>query len=145
MAESGNRAIVERYMRAIPTDFATLRELQHPDFIQDFPQSGERMRGHANFRAAHEPYAGVVESRTRRIVGEEDRWVLTPTFVPLRITGTGDTYTVEADGSYPDGSFYKVITILELRDAKIRKATTYFAPRFDPPEWRAPYVETIEE
>lgn len=144
MAEGGNREIVERYMRAIPTDFATLKELQHRDFVQDFPQSGERIRGHANFQAAHQRYAGVVQSHTRRIVGEEDRWVLTPTFVPLRITGTGDMYTVEADGNYPDGSTYKVVTILELRDEKVRKATTYFAPPFEAPGWRAPYAERME-
>ncbi len=134
MTTGGNREIVERYMRAIPTDFAALEALHHPDFVQEFPQSGERFRGHAKFRAAHERYVGV-ESRTRRIVGEEDKWVLTPTFAPLRITGTGDAYTVEADGSYPDGSFYKVVVILELRDGKVRKATTYFAPPFEAPEW----------
>ncbi len=143
MSESGNRAIVERYMRAIPADFATLKELHHRDFVQEFPQSGERIRGHANFRATHERYVGV-ESHTRRIVGEEDKWVLTPTFVPLRITGTGDVYTVEAEGKYPDGSSYKVVSILELRDGKVRKATTYFAPPFQAPEWRAPYVEKME-
>ena len=33
MRQASGKEIVERYMRAIPRDFDTLRELHHPDFV----------------------------------------------------------------------------------------------------------------
>ena len=99
-----NRAIVERYARAIPGDFATLGELRHPDFVEDWPQSGERIRGHANYRAIHENYpGGLPDLKPKRILGSEDRWVVSPTFTPLRIVGTGDVYVIHSAGAYAGG------------------------------------------
>ena len=46
MKTLSTREVVERYMRAMPGDLATLAELRHPDFVQEFPQSGEVIRGH---------------------------------------------------------------------------------------------------
>lgn len=80
---------------------------------------------------------------TRRIVGSEDRWVLTPSFTPLRITGTVDVYTVEKSGAYPSGDRVHAISILALRDGKVHRQTTYFAPPFETPQWRAKWVERM--
>ena len=44
---------------------------------------------------------------------------------------------------YPDGSRWWVVAIVELRDGKVYRAEIYFAPDFDPPEWRRPFVELI--
>ncbi|HYT81049.1 MAG TPA: nuclear transport factor 2 family protein [Actinomycetota bacterium] len=145
MKERTGRDIVERYMQAIPGDFDTLGELHHPDFVQEFPQSGEVIRGHENFRAAHERYA-TVRSETRRVTGSEDRWILSPgfpSFTPTRIVGYGDTFTVEALGTYPGGETYLVVAILQLRDEKVFRARTYFAAPFEAPGWRAPWVEPM--
>jgi ketosteroid isomerase-like protein len=139
------REIVERYMQAIPSDFDTLGELQHPDFIAEYPQSGEVIRGPDNFRAANERYSQV-QTETRRVTGTEDRWILAPGFfslTPTRIVGAGDTFTVEALATYPDGGTYHVVSILELRDGKVLRGRTYFAAPFGAPEWRAPYVEPM--
>jgi ketosteroid isomerase-like protein len=147
MKEPEGRAIVERFMRAIPRDFAALRELLHPDYVGEYPQSGEVIRGYDNLRAANERYAGV-QTQTRRVTGSEDRWILTPgfpSFTPTRIVGAGDTFTVEALATYPDGATYNVVTILELRDGKIFRGRTYFASPFEAPEWRAPWVERIDQ
>ena len=82
-------SIVERYARALPSDCATLATLRHPDLVEDWPQSGERIRGHANYQAIHENYpGGPPDLKPRRIIGTEDRWVVTPSFTPLRIIGT---------------------------------------------------------
>ena len=58
MSDQGNRAVVERYAAALPSDFATLASLRHPDFVEEWPQSGERIRGHANYQKIHENYPG---------------------------------------------------------------------------------------
>src|SRR6266542_6790614 len=146
MRELAGREIVERYMRAIPRDFDALGELHHPDFVQEYPQSGEVIRGHDKLRKANERYSQV-QTETRRVTGTEDRWILSPGFLsltPTRIVGFGDTFTVEAIATYPDGETYHVVAILELRDGKVFRGRMYFAAPFEAPAWRAPYVEPME-
>jgi len=46
---------------------------------------------------------------------------------------------------YPDGSTWWVATFIDVRDAKIFRATTLFAPRLEAPSWRAQWVEAIPE
>ena len=58
VSEQGNRAIVERYARALPGDFETLASLRHANFVEEWPQSGERIRGHANYQLIHKNYPG---------------------------------------------------------------------------------------
>jgi SnoaL-like protein len=139
-----NRSIVERYARALPGDFATLASLRHSDFVEDWPQSGERIRGHANNQAIHENYpGGLPDFKPRRIVGSEDRWVVTPSFTPLRITGMGDIYVIHTAGAYGGGDTVQAVAIVELRDGKIAKQTTFFASAFEAPAWRARWVERM--
>jgi hypothetical protein len=42
---------------------------------------------------------------------------------------------------YPDGSVWWVIILYELRGDKVAKSTAFFAPTFDAPDWRKPYVD----
>jgi hypothetical protein len=145
VTQLSGREVVERYMRAIPGDFDTLAALRHPDFVLEFPQSGEVIRGHENWQAAHERYVDV-ERETRHVTGSEDRWILSPGFAgftPTRIVGSGDTFTVESIGTYPGGESYHVISILELRDGLVFRGRTYFAAPFGAPEWRAQWVEPM--
>lgn len=136
MTVTDHRAVAEKYARALPADFDVLTPLQHPEFVQEFPQSGEVIRGRENFRAAHERYPGGSPSNeTQRVVGSEDRWVLAPTLTFVRMVGAGDTFTVESKAKYPDATEWDVITILELRDGKIYRARAYFAPAFEAPAW----------
>lgn len=144
MAEQGDRAIVERYARALPGDFATLAGLRHPDYVEEWPQSGERIRGHASYQAIHENYpGGLPDLKPRRILGTEDRWVVTPSFTPLRIIGTGGVYVIHSAGAYAGGENGQAVVIVELRDGKIAKQTTFFAPPFEAPAWRARWVERM--
>ena len=144
MAEPSDREIVERYARALPGDFATLASLRHPDFVEEWPQSGERIRGHANYQAIHENYPGGLPAlKPRRILGAEDRWVVTPSFTPLRIIGSGGMYVIQSAGAYAGGETGQVVAVVELRDRKVVKQTTFFATGFDAPEWRARWVERM--
>lgn len=148
MAQESGRDIVERFARALrDKDFDAQDALLTDDLVEDMPQSGERTRGKANYLAASRNYpggVGTVDPTGSRLVGAEDRWVLTPMFTQLRIEGSGDVYTYVAWVHYPNGETWQVVAIIELRDGKIAKATTWYPAPFDPPEWRAPYVERFD-
>lgn len=144
MTEADLRTVFEGFLRATNArDAAALNDLVHPDFEDVYPQSGEHTRGIANLRAIieHYPGGGYVGSGAERIVGAEDRWVMTPAFTLLRVEGTGDTYTGVSRGRYPDGTEWYVVTIGQMRDQKVWRAETYFAQTFEPPAWRSRWVE----
>jgi ketosteroid isomerase-like protein len=145
MPEPSGRAIVERYARALQDkDLDALAALAADDYIDEMPQSGERVRGKANMLAYLRSYPGgigTIEPGSTRLIGAEDRWVVTPTFAPLRIEGSGDVYTYVGTVRYASGDTWQMIAIVELRQGKIAKTTTWFAAPFEAPEWRAPFVE----
>jgi len=144
VSDQGNRAVVERYAAALPSDFATLASLRHPDFVEEWPQSGERIRGHANYQKIHENYpGGLPKLKPRRILGSEDRWVVTPSSTALRIIGTGDIYMIHSAGTYGGGDRVQAVAIVELRDGKVLKQTTFFASEFEAPQWRSRWVERM--
>src|SRR5919197_6540656 len=96
MTSQDPRAVFQAYIRAANArDVQALEKLVHPEFEDVYPQSGERTRGFENLRAIIENYpsGGYAGLGTDRVVGAEDRWVMTPTFSLLRIEGTGDTFT----------------------------------------------------
>jgi hypothetical protein len=141
-----NRRVVERYVAALPAGFDELARLRHEEFVEEWPQSGETIRGHANYRAIHEGYpGGTPETESQRLLGSEDRWVLTPTFTPIRILGTGDTYTAVFSAVYPELGAQWIVAIIELREGKVIRQTTYFAPPFEAAAWRAAWVERKPE
>jgi ketosteroid isomerase-like protein len=145
MAELSGREVVERWVHAIEAkDFDAQAALLADDFIDEMPQSGERTRGKENWLAISRNYpggVGTVDPTSRRVVGAEDRWIMTPTFSILRIEGSGNVYTYAGTARYSDGQTWDMIAIIELRDGKIAKSTTWYAAPFEAPAWRAPFVE----
>ena len=101
-------------------------ELRDADYVMEMPQSGERIRGRESMRSMQENYPGPPSIELRRIVG------------------SGDVWAVEMRSDY-DGRIYHVVMIVEFRDGKIVRETRYYADPFDAPEWRAEWVETMEE
>jgi SnoaL-like domain len=139
------RSVFEAYLRAANgRDVAALEGLFDDDFEDVYPQSGELTRGLANFRSIIEQYpgGGYAGQGTDRLVGTEDRWVLTPSFTVVRIEGTGDTFTGVTRSRYPDGTDWYIVTIAQMRNGKLWRAETYFAQTFEPPAWRAAWVES---
>jgi hypothetical protein len=53
------------------------------------------------FLAILENYQGLPDGTIQTVRGAEDKWVLTLSWTPLRITGTGDHYSVERRLVYP--------------------------------------------
>ena len=146
MAEPSGRAIVEQFARAIEAkDFAAQAELLADDYVDEMPQSGERARGRDSWLAIATNYPGGVGTiESSRLVGAEDKWLLTPTFDIMRIEGSGDVYTYVGTVRYSGGDIWQMISIVELRDGKIAKTTSWYAAPFEAPEWRAPYVERFD-
>jgi ketosteroid isomerase-like protein len=146
VSEKTNREIIERYVRAvIEQDLEVLRELRHADYVAEWPQSGERIRGAANAHAINANYPGGLPPTEHAVVkGEEDRWVTTPVGTLLRITGTGDVYTGLFTVVYPgDPRPWHCVAVAELRDGKVLKETLIFGAPFDAPAWRAQWVERM--
>jgi ketosteroid isomerase-like protein len=146
MAQPDNRDVIARFYIALNAKrLEDLDNLLDPDVVQEWPQSGERIRGLKNVLAVIENFPDPPRVDVHRIVGDEDKWVLTPTWTPLRTSGTGDTYTVECRITYPNGDVWSNVSILKFRNGKLLELTEYFAAPFPPAEWRAPWVEKVEQ
>jgi len=124
-------------------DWPRLAEVFHPDAVLEYPQSRERFRGLANIRAQFEQYPDLDPggSELHEVIGEPRAYALTPTYTVISVEGSGDRETAIIRVRYPDASMWWAINVYELRDGRITRSRTYFAPDFEPPEWRAPYRE----
>lgn len=134
MGEQENRQTVERLQQAFATgDLAqlnnVLREVTTDDFVQDWPQSGERIRGRDNSIAINENYPASTGSN--------------PTMSPRRIVGGGDVWVTEGTIDYGDGTPISVVSIFEFRDGRVARTTDYFGNPFPAPEWRSRWVERM--
>ncbi len=148
VADLTNREIVDRFVKALFSgDFDTQDQFLADDVVEDIPQSGERVRGRANRRTIGENYPGRAErefapGKSGAVVGD-DRWILTPAMSLARITGSGDRFVATNELRYPNGELWQTVLLIEFRAGKIVKLTAYFAAPFEPPAWRAKWVEAI--
>jgi len=143
-----NRAVLERLIEIISNgEYDSLPEVLHPDFVQEIPQSGERVVGIDNFRKVLENLpgdrSGLELDRSPHISGDEERYVMTPTFTLVKVQGVGEELTSYVKAKYPDGSDWYVVTFSSYKDGKIVKRVDFFAPFFDPPAWRSEWAETM--
>ena len=122
-----SKQIVENFWAAMQTnDFRRAAEFLHEDYILEWPQSGERIRGRANFVAVNENYPA------------HGRWV----FTIHRILAEGDE--VVSDVGVADGVVNaRVITFSTVRDGRILHQTEFWPDPFEAAAWRAPWVEKI--
>ncbi len=116
------------------------------DYVGEYPQSGEVIHGPKNARAIIEQYPGTLpkdtlDVKSARIAATDARWVRTPTFTFVRAEGSGNVGVSAMRARYPDGSLWWVVNFYELRDDRLARSTTFFAPAFEAPEWRKPFVE----
>ena len=128
-------ALIERYRQVFEGgDVAAvgraMDELAADDFVQEWPQSGERIRGIENVRKLNEMYGSATGTSPKASV--------------RRIIEAGDGFVVEGTIDYGDGTPVSYIAIGEVRDGKLTKMTEYFANPFEAPAWRAHLVERME-
>lgn len=108
---------------------ALLQEYGADDFVQEWPQSGERLSKAASIQMG-EKYPEMTGK--------------TPSFKYRRMLGGGNIFVVEGTIDYGDGVPVSYVSIGELRDGKIARVTDYFANPFEAPAWRADFVEKME-
>ncbi len=61
-----------------------------------------------------------------------------------RVVGSGDVWVIESTISY-DGVPHHLASIWEFRDGKVVHETSYITEGWDPPAWRAEWVEPIPD
>jgi hypothetical protein len=106
-------------------------EMSAEDIVQEWPQSGERIRGRDNIRAVNENYPTATGSN--------------PKMSLRRILEPGEAWVIETVIDYGDGTPVSAVAILETgEDGKVIRETDYFANPFPAPEWRKKWVERME-
>jgi hypothetical protein len=108
-----------------------LYEYAADDFTDEWPQSGELIRGRENMKAINESYPAGPGGGP-------------PQFQMRRIVEPGQAWVVEGTINYGDGTPVSYVGIFETKDGKIRRATEYFADPFEAPAWRSQWVERTE-
>jgi hypothetical protein len=106
-----------------------IQEYATDDFVEEWPQSGERLSKAASARMA-ESYPEMSGK--------------TPTFKYRRMLGGGDVFVVEGTIDYGDGVPVSYVGVGEMRDGKVARMTEYFANPFEAPAWRADFVQRME-
>lgn len=106
-----------------------IKEYATDDFVEEWPQSGERLT-----KAAAQRLADAYPSATGT----------NPTFTYKRMLGGGNIFVVEGTIDYGDGTPVSYVGVGEVRDGKVAKMTEYFANPFEAPAWRADFVEHME-
>jgi ketosteroid isomerase-like protein len=125
-------------------DIDALESMRHADWHLRWPSTGELVRNSAAYRAIHEAYpGGYPHFNPDRILGSEDRYVLSPANTVVRVAGEGDVWWGEARLRYADDSEWDLVKMLELREGRVFRETDYWAPVMDPAGWRAPWVDQL--
>ena len=124
-ADSSSRDVVARYVRALhERDLDMIERLQSPDYIEDYPQSGERIRGRRKIQSSRAAQPNRKRFTVRRIIGAGDLWV------------TEYVLTYDGRPSY-------TVSIMEFLDGKVARETQYFGDPFEPGPSRAQWVERM--
>jgi hypothetical protein len=119
--------VAEAVWRALGAgDWDAASRYLHGDFVQEWPQSGERIVGRDNALAINQNFPGGL-----------------PTMRFRRTLAGGDLAVLEVELTYADGSRYLAVSVLELHDGKIVKETDYFAQPFQAPQWRAQWIQRM--
>jgi hypothetical protein len=129
-----NAAMASMIQEALQSgDLAGLGELIQKyateDFVQEWPQSGERLSKAASRQLAE---------RYPEMSGTN------PRFTHRRTLTGDDMFVLEGTIDYGDGVPVRYVGIGETRGDKVARMTEYFANPFEPPAWRAGFIERME-
>jgi hypothetical protein len=112
---------VQRHWEYLAKDLDRSHEMYHDEAVLEFPQSGERFEGLANFKEWRRRYPADLRFRIRRMVAR------------------GDLVVVECSVSYNDGPWQYGVQLLEFREDKVARERIYVMEGWEAPEWRAPW------
>ena len=124
-ATAMNAALESLFAAAGGVSAAEEYEVRHEHYVMEIPQSGERITGRDRMRAIQESFPGPP-----------------PSITVNRVTGAGRSWLVEGVNEYGEGDVWHVVVVLEFApDGRILRDTRYYAKDFDPPAWRAEFVD----
>jgi hypothetical protein len=126
MSEQQNRDTLERFRQEVKGSegIDAMAELMHDDYLEEYPQSGERIRGKQNARSVYKNYPSM------------------PNLIDFSYSISGDLAVVEMVVDY-DGHRMNACQIFDFEDGKIKRTRGYFGEPFEAPEWRAQWVERM--
>jgi ketosteroid isomerase-like protein len=122
--ETNHQLVVELWQRMGRFDFAGAGELLHDDYVCEWPQSNERIRGRDNFVALNSNYPGRWAAEVKQVIVEGNRAAS-----EVALTWEGQTVVVV--------SFY------EMRNGTIYNEVDYWPESYAAPDWRARWVELM--
>jgi hypothetical protein len=125
MDEAKALAMIKDHYDWASRDEVRASEIYADDAVVEFPQSGERIRGKANIIAFRTAYPAQVTLEMHRTIGRGDLWV--------------NECTIRYDGERQ----HKGVGIMEFRDGKVFRERIYVGEPWDPPAWRAQWVERM--
>jgi SnoaL-like protein len=125
MDEQVARGLIAQHFANAGKDEVAASEIYADDAVLEFPQGRERIRGKANIVAFRSVYPASLEFEIHRTIGSGNLWV--------------NEYTISYDGkpSY-------VVGIMEFSDGLVMRETVYVTDPWQPPEWRAQWVEPMD-
>ena len=127
MSEHNNRRVVEALWLAFDAlDFEAAGSLLHETFVCEWPQSRERIRGRENFITLNKHYPGQWRISIQRIIA------------------SGADVVTEITASFEDQTA-RAISFFTLRDGQIIHLREFWPDPYPAQEWRAQWVETIED
>ncbi|MEO7117944.1 MAG: hypothetical protein ABIZ34_03115 [Candidatus Limnocylindrales bacterium] len=142
--EEGRRFSTQYIAVVVQRDFAAVESMRHPEWVAEWPQSGERVPSTSADKEIHLNYPGYPKMEIATMSAEAERWAVSPMLTPVRVAGAGSTWVELAQNTYPSGDTYIVTNVIEISKGKVRRETMYFATPAQPPAWRAPFVERFE-
>ncbi len=120
--DDARRAAIEQAMvHLVAGDSDGAHAIYHDDAVLEFPQSGERFEGLANFKEWREQYPSDVRFEVRRI------------------SGSGDVWVRELTVNYDGGSPMLGIAVLEFQGERVANERIYVTEPWEAPAWRAPW------
>ena len=106
-------------------EIARASEIYADDAVVEWPQGGERVVGKANIIGFRSSYPTRQRFQLHRTTGCHDLWV--------------NEYTIRYDDRP-----VMAVGIMEFRDDKVVRERIYFGDPWDPPAWRAQWVERMD-
>ena len=125
MDEHVAKALIAKHFANAGKDEVAAAEIYAEDAVLEFPQGQERIRGKAKILAFRSAYPASLEFEVRRTIGSGNLWV--------------NEYVISYDGkpSY-------VIGVMEFAESKVIRETVYVTDAWEPPAWRAQWVEPMD-
>lgn len=126
VAESSKETVRAFWSAMQTNDFRAAGTFLADEFVLEWPQSGERIRGRDNFALVNEyyPAVGRWEFTVHRIVAEND--------------------TVVTDVTVTDGvTNGRALTFSTVHDGKIVHQVEYWPDSYEAPEWRSAWIERM--